>query len=562
MSGPFDDHPGGREVVLFVSSNGAGVGHLMRLMAMARRASDHVAPLFVTMSQALSVVRRLGFPVEYIPSYDQFGPARMDWHSILSRRLTEIIDTHRPTALVFDGTHPYRGLLHAMEQRPDLVSVWSRRAMWKPGIDDRVLAAAEHFDLVLEPGEFAEEVDAGATVARREQATRVGPILFLDDEELLARREAKEALGLDLGRSAVLVQLGAGNLNDITSLLGMVVQRLSQEPNIQVCLAESVISTERARELDVQRVSVYPLAKYLRAFDFAVAASGYNSFHELVAFGVPSIFVPNLQTQTDDQAARADFAEAAGMGLTMRESDRETFDRALTRMLDPSQRQAMAERARHRFPANGAGQAMAAIEAVSRRNRPTGMANKAARATSARDQPTAKGRRPDRRRHEFHRKRKQVFARLISRLEGAFARLPGPLKGPLRSVAKRAGARLRTDRGLTVVMLVLWDLEPEGTDALLELTGEKQRANASLRPVFVSFDDDFTAFRRHHALCEYVMSEAAWEQTQQPVPWSDYVSKRLGTLTANHRPRLTIALSGAMSLAVLTSTVDFLSEPG
>src|SRR5690606_14474156 len=56
--------PGGRPLkarqpdrrVLFVSSNGVGVGHLTRLLAIARRMPAGIAPVFATMSQAMKVI--------------------------------------------------------------------------------------------------------------------------------------------------------------------------------------------------------------------------------------------------------------------------------------------------------------------------------------------------------------------------------------------------------------------------------------------------------------------------------------------------------------------------
>ena len=39
--------------------------------------------------------------------------------------------------------------------------------------------------------------------------------------------------------------------------------------------------------------------------DAAFSAAGYNSFHELIAFAVPTVFVPNEYAIVDDQGARA-----------------------------------------------------------------------------------------------------------------------------------------------------------------------------------------------------------------------------------------------------------------
>ena len=55
--------------ILFTTSNGTGLGHLTRSMAIARRLPDSIEPLFLTLSAAAPVVERMGFAVEYVPSY-------------------------------------------------------------------------------------------------------------------------------------------------------------------------------------------------------------------------------------------------------------------------------------------------------------------------------------------------------------------------------------------------------------------------------------------------------------------------------------------------------------
>src|SRR2546421_25850 len=64
-AGPMMD----RERILFVTSNGTGLGHLTRSMAIARRLGPEVEPLFFTLSEAASVVREVGFAVEYMASH-------------------------------------------------------------------------------------------------------------------------------------------------------------------------------------------------------------------------------------------------------------------------------------------------------------------------------------------------------------------------------------------------------------------------------------------------------------------------------------------------------------
>src|SRR5690606_6765409 len=66
------------ERVLFISSNGTGLGHLTRSMAIARRLDAELEPLFVSLSAAAPVVEQQGFEVEYVASHAT-PTAGSDW---------------------------------------------------------------------------------------------------------------------------------------------------------------------------------------------------------------------------------------------------------------------------------------------------------------------------------------------------------------------------------------------------------------------------------------------------------------------------------------------------
>jgi hypothetical protein len=354
--------PTGSAAVLLVSSNGAGMGHLTRLMAMARRRGAGVRPLVASMSQAVPVVGDEGFGWEYIPSRGDLGLGPRRWNVLLERRMTALLRRERPEVLVFDGTFPYDGVLDAAATVGGIRLVWSRRGMWRPGRGSRQLRRADRFDLVIEPGELAASHDRGATAARTD-AVRVGPITLLDVQELLDREAAAQMLGVDPSLPTALLTLGAGNINDISSDLGRFVGRLLDETELQVVLTRPLIADDLARFGDrVRGVSVYPVSRYLRAVDFAIAASGYNAFHELVQFGVPTAFVPNTSTAMDDQEGRAVWAQEAGVGLAVREVTDAEVDRAVTVLAEPTRRQDMAVRCTQVGQPNGAVAAMAAVE--------------------------------------------------------------------------------------------------------------------------------------------------------------------------------------------------------
>jgi UDP-N-acetylglucosamine--N-acetylmuramyl-(pentapeptide) pyrophosphoryl-undecaprenol N-acetylglucosamine transferase len=186
--------------ILFTTSNGTGLGHLTRSMAIARRLAPEVEPLFLTLSAAAPVVSGMGLPVEYVGSYAT--PASGNdyrWSRRLRGRLRAAIAEADPAVVVFDGTHPYEALLGALPS--DGIAVWCRRPLWKPGSSRVPLGRAGAFDAVLEPGELAEAEDRGPTVALRDRAHRVGPIVLLDHAELLPRDRAEAELGLVPGQT-------------------------------------------------------------------------------------------------------------------------------------------------------------------------------------------------------------------------------------------------------------------------------------------------------------------------------------------------------------------------
>jgi UDP:flavonoid glycosyltransferase YjiC (YdhE family) len=347
--------------VLFLSSNGAGMGHLTRLLAMARRAGPRVRPLFLSLSQAVPVVERDGFPYEYFPSRTALQIPPGEWNRLFAARFRQALAEHRPGAVVFDGTWPYQGIVDVRPEFPGTRFVWSRRAMWKADTPPDQLAKSSSFDLVLEPGELAAGLDRGPTTTARD-ARKLRPVTYLGAADLLPRAQAAAELGLDPDRETVLVTLGAGTINDLRSDLGIVTAALAGT-GAQVVLTQPMIAgVATALDADVHRVSVYPLSRYSRAFDAAVAAAGYNSFHELVAFAVPTLFLPNLHTRTDDQLARARWAAEAGVGLCATQVTAQEVEPALHRLLDPVERAAMAARCRAVYPGNGARDGMAAIE--------------------------------------------------------------------------------------------------------------------------------------------------------------------------------------------------------
>ncbi|HEY8145162.1 MAG TPA: hypothetical protein VIG06_20920 [Kofleriaceae bacterium] len=360
--------PAPRKRVLFVTSNGGGMGHLTRALAIARRMPADHEPLFLTMSTGIEAVRKEGFWVDFMPSMHDSDLTSPRFLEYFRARLVSAIRTLHPRALVFDGTFAYSPLVLALSEFPELFKVWSRRGMWKavsPQRHAQSMAQMVAFDLVLEPGELAAEVDSGVTRAQQGAVGVIDPIVYLDKGELLSREEARRELGVPPDAVSGLVNLGAGNINRLDNVYEAIAAMLGRHRDVHLVGVQSLIS-ERGIPIDPARlhpIETYPLSRMLRAFDFCIAAPGYNSFHELLCHAVPTLFIPNEETALDDQGARAEWAERKGMALVGRESDGAQLEAAVTHLMDPAVRDGLAARCRELPEMDGAREAAGIIAA-------------------------------------------------------------------------------------------------------------------------------------------------------------------------------------------------------
>jgi hypothetical protein len=165
---------------------------------------------------------------------------------------------------------------------------------------------------------------------------------MLSVEPMIGRSEAASVLGIDPARPTLLVTLGTGRLDDVAGPGRVVLETALADPRWQICLTKPAIAGDGMANPDPDRVielaDVYPLVRYLAAFDAAVSAAGYNAVHEFLPAAIPTLFVPSPKSVTDDQRARARWSAAQGLALVAEADDLEEVERAASRLLDDAVR--------------------------------------------------------------------------------------------------------------------------------------------------------------------------------------------------------------------------------
>ena len=327
----------GNCVVMF-PTNGVGFGHFTRMLALAKRMKEKDSSLeivFFTTMPTLHLLKPFGIPAHHISGPKYFkGVDSNEWNALLEEELTLCFETHKPSMFIFDGAFPYRGMLRAIQGRNAMKKLWMRRGMFRKGAKIPV-DSVQHFDTIIRPGdaidESTEEIEHGLEVLTS------SPIVLLDKSELLTREQARYRLGIPLECRAVYVQLGAGQINDISSEIRMTLDALLKYENLHVILGESMIGDRIDIEMpNLHIIRDYPNSQYFNGFDAVIQAGGYNSFHETRAFGLPALFYPNMETGMDDQLARCKVAEKEGWGFVVEKRTPKSIQEGITMLLSES----------------------------------------------------------------------------------------------------------------------------------------------------------------------------------------------------------------------------------
>lgn len=352
--------------VLFASSNGIGVGHLTQQLAIAQRLPPSLTSIFATMSYSMKAAVQHGYQAHFLPHHRILGAKTEDWNTCLAEELFELVAHLRPAVFAYDATAVFEGVARALGMFPDIFKIWVRRPLWRES-HRLFLEMSSSFDAIIEPGELAEAFDHGPTTDYEGEVLAVPPVLHLDPTERMPRESARAALDIPDGMTVVAFQLGSGANFDIRELRNQLLAEVLRRPDtialeIQSPITPDASGLERLGERH-RVVELFPSFRFSKAFDAAITAAGYNTFHEQVLGGIPTLFVPNEAEDMDLQANRARWAELTGRGWMMRRDfDLGFVAQHIERLLDRAERESVVRRCQSIAWTNGAVQIARYVE--------------------------------------------------------------------------------------------------------------------------------------------------------------------------------------------------------
>src|SRR5690625_1732146 len=186
-------------VVIFMTSNGVGMGHISRQLAIILEGRS-VSPVLFSLSGALPRVMQAQATGELPEANDskiryEYCPSReavrlplsgwrkkirtyyrsYRWHGYLGDRIVALAKEVDAQAIIFDGVVPYAGLIRTRKRLSGVRFIWMRRGIWQKKAPRRRLDLSRNFDLTIEPGDFAQKHDLGPT-RNRTDVVRISPI--------------------------------------------------------------------------------------------------------------------------------------------------------------------------------------------------------------------------------------------------------------------------------------------------------------------------------------------------------------------------------------------------
>jgi UDP-N-acetylglucosamine--N-acetylmuramyl-(pentapeptide) pyrophosphoryl-undecaprenol N-acetylglucosamine transferase len=311
--------------VLSYTVNGLGVGHVMRLLAinrwlrrLAAEREKELEQVFVTSSEAPELIYKENFGYFKVLSRScgasvRIDPSRVSPASIASN--LSVIKAFQPHLLIAD-TFPsgsFRELISARPYCTSAVLIYRPMKITHSSLS-QIQEGFRLYDRILIP-EKASSTPLNIPPEFSSRVRFIGPVMARERNEVMSRTQARDYLSIADDQTAVYVSAGGGGDRQAEAALTHILDTLKPFRSLVPIVAAGPLYKGATIYSDhIRWLSGTVSAEIMNGVDLAISASGYNSFSELIHFGVPTIFFAQ-ERKADDQFSRAKKADAAGAAI-------------------------------------------------------------------------------------------------------------------------------------------------------------------------------------------------------------------------------------------------------
>lgn len=287
--------------ILFYGINGQGLGHISRLLNVARVLKELANGLgvkaeliFLTTSEASDIASE--FPVFKIPSlevYRDHNYNTRDYQVDGRFMVNNLFATLRPDAVVVDtiptGAFGEFSLIRDFCEK----RVFINRHVNSSGEPDKSrVSAFKLYDLIITPDDadnsnkyhFSDSAEAQKNVF-------TGTIHGFRSDKALNKADVRTYFSIPNNKKLVYISAGGGGDISADRQIELIIDTLNERDDLVFLIGYGPLYKGRVRYASNIITFTGPNVRdYFRGLDAAICAAGYNTFHELLAAKVPTIF--------------------------------------------------------------------------------------------------------------------------------------------------------------------------------------------------------------------------------------------------------------------------------
>ena len=298
---------------LFYPTNGNGLGHAQRCSVIAEAMDDKQRVQFAAFPSCVDLLRNRGFAVAPMVQRTEMHAEEYANDLVNYLRLRGMLKTG--DRFVFDGGYVFDSIYRVISEL-QLPAVWIRRGLWQPGqVKPSALERERVFSKVIVPQEAFDELNSRYTTG--DSVHTVGPIVRRDAPDDPTLRDKLSKLFKRPAKTLVVTMLGGGVASERTAQTQVMCNLMEQRKDcihLVVAWPNAIVPNGLYGWKNTHVIKTQNTGALCRAADLVVSAVGYNSFHEIMYSGIPSIMIPQFAPYLDDQERRA--RAAADRGLT------------------------------------------------------------------------------------------------------------------------------------------------------------------------------------------------------------------------------------------------------